>query len=542
MKKLRFVRKLFLICFFVFAVGIVSAESTWDQEDKVNLLPGDLVKSSRVLDNNGSIIDVDQHTFDFGIKSPVNSYNVAIYFKNAILLNEFLTLGLYGFFNNNLTGSSDVNNKTYHIDPVKFTKNALQSEEVFKQDSWSSINNTLFIYLAIKNKAPIDMGLFVGGGSSIDSFTKKYNDYTKTYQLDGKTLAAGYTNETIEQFNGSGFFTLGYGLKTMEKLYKNTPIKELSFNFRLRLDFGDSGKNDTKLITYNDLKQNVKTNYTDNKNFYFQHQYNLNFFLLLDLTKDISIFKKIEAFNFIAGVNASIGLRHYIGYENKSGTNYNLADSGYLANEYYSTTTSREYEASLGVYASIPVGLELTPVKAVEMKISYVPTLTWAYTKYSQTGKYSDLQNAVNTSFTDPAVKTMASSLTISNDVGFRFRFVFPKVVRLSLGASYSVTTTIVGNGQIIDDVIRDMAVGADVQHPYLTIRDNLATLGSTAHTINPLLELDFEIVEKYAVLTIGWQPLVNLNQGAATTDAATSASNILNLANWNLSCIVKFK
>jgi len=148
--------------------------------------------------------------------------------------------------------------------------------------------------------------------------------------------------------------------------------------------------------------------------------------------------------------------------------------------------------------------------------------------------------------YTDPTVISEQTYFWLTHKIGVRFRFIFPKVVRLSIGGTLIIYHSWNYFKFNRDSDFRKYSDGSETSFNS-SYENNDGNTASITNQINPFLELDFEIVKDYAIITLGWSPLVTLNYSpilGSSIDTAekVSSTNILNLACWNLSAIVKFK
>lgn len=144
-------KKLILVfLMFMFSVTAVFAEdqNRFDQEDKINRLPGEVNSGFNMVDDynrensggsndnsygklidTGSILDVYDYIFDFDVFSPIDSWSPALKFAFSYLINSRVSFGFSGYFYNRLN-FNDYNEKFWYNDA---DGNKLQLEREVKR-------------------------------------------------------------------------------------------------------------------------------------------------------------------------------------------------------------------------------------------------------------------------------------------------------------------------------------------------------------------------------------------------------------------------
>ena len=185
------------------------------------------------------------------------------------------------------------------------------------------------------------------------------------------------------------------------------------------------------------------------------------------------------------------------------------------------------------------------------MKFYYTLDFDSNYLSYKASYSESVVLNGANQSFNDSSVKYVQNSFLFNHIISTRFRYEFPKVVRLSLGASYILQHTLYKNQFFIGDNMRSNASGNVSSGPYTSQSISDFETGIYPYT-NPIntnsleqfarfnLELDFEFIKDFATLTVGWNPKVKWDWDNPNNEMVI-ASNLLNLANWSISNVIKF-
>ena len=251
-----------------------------------------------------------------------------------------------------------------------------------------------------------------------------------------------------------------------------------------------------------------------------------------------------KRFRIGVGLGYDFGFRFYNDYHESNLTEYKQIVGLYLPGEYFKTNTQYTIKLHFDGNVNIPLFLELKPIKAVEMKLSYMPNFNFTLTQHEEQYIEDDLQAGSDAaSFTDPIISEIRRNLVINHDIGLRFRFVFPKVVRLIIGATFNIEHSMVYTETKQDSDTRTMADGSEVQSPITgqpNHTKNYPTHQIISNNIAPFIGLDFEILDGFAVISIGWSPRF-IFDGAPNTETDVVATNILNLANWTASCVMKF-
>ena len=535
-----------LVFIFIFSVFIYAEddERTWDEEDKVNKLPGEIETGSCVAEDNGSIVDVEDFIFNLGIHSPVNSWAAAVDFRSAFLIKEKFRLGITGYFFNELPTYEEKDEKLWWED-ASGAEDELKNEDKNKEYDWDNIDNQLYVYLGLKMKNNVHLAFMLGGGTDINDYHTIEDAFTASYDAAG-AINAPYTKTVkSEIIRGYGFVDLGVGIKFENAFFKTPLIKYLSIYEKATLQIngnqdlsGTLGSTKTETEWYSvasDAKESE--NVIDNQYNYFGFYNNGGVLLNLDLKNSISALGVLEEFNIGVGLDYYIGLRYYSNYYQKDNTDYvlNSTVNTHLAGEHANETFDYKIDAYLNGGFSIPLFFELKPAKAVEMKLSYRPELDITYYKYERNHSMDEEDAGVDVSYEDPTYTYQRTIYNITHNIGMRFRFIFPKVVRLSIGGTFRIAHNITDTEEKQDSDVRKWANGTET--PVIPgsneIIDEKNKSGNIDQTINPFLELDFEIVKDLAVITIGWSPNIAFILNVDT--------NLLNLANWYLSCIIKF-
>ncbi|HPO50446.1 MAG TPA: metallophosphoesterase, partial [Spirochaetota bacterium] len=259
----------------------------------------------------------------------------------------------------------------------------------------------------------------------------------------------------------------------------------------------------------------------------------------------------LNRFRLLVGLEYSFGVNHYLNsydLEKMDFTNYpgfSDGDRRYKKSKYYFS-----HNIFLGV--SLPIELDLRPIKDVQMKFSYKLDFLGHFQKYSVQYSEELIQNGSDNSFYDPVISYTSNNYNFEHTVGFKFRYEFPKVVRLSFGSYYILSHSVSDNKVYIEDNKRVFVSGSEASGPYYSENiknfdasiypyNNPANVNYLTQKISPTFEMDFEFIKNFATLTIGWNPVISWDF-ANPKNEEVIASNILNLANWSISNVIKFQ
>lgn len=539
--------KVFLV---IISLLLLSLSSVFGDDDSFKLSEDSDYKwdSQDYIEDTSTIADIQDFIFDFYVGSPVDAWGVAIDFRTGYLLPKSFRLGITGSFFNNLDNMTDQDDKEWWQD-ADGNKDELKEETLFKQQQWTAIDNTLFAYFGWQFNDNINLGFELGGGTDIDDYTVKEYDYTKTYDTNGD-VNANWTNEALTSKMGFGFISAGAGVSFAGDLFSPELINGLSITERVTFNIAGNGNttglNPTQRIVQNtyDLDEE-KIQSIKSKDIYEYFGFNNTGAARIDLYfhKAFNSLGFMNMFALLVGFDYNFGFRYYSKHYSYVKTTDHVTD------DFTKNTDQQNINYFLNGGCGIPIGLHVRPVNAVQMRITYTPAFNIVATKYSETDIVETEIGGVNTVVTNPENFFIDNDFNVTHSVGFRLRFVFPKVVRLTLGGEYTVTQAFTYDENWYDDNVGTTVVdGSETKFVAgVDIEKNKTLTYAVGHTINPTLELDFEIVKDLAFITIGWAPIVTLGSGVfgpdgqpnTTTEIRTT--NIFNLACWNLSGVVKF-
>jgi hypothetical protein len=547
---------------FIFAIVMLNSEeerkNIWDQEDKVSKLPGELTSNSAVYEDNGSIVDLKNYIIDLGIQTPVNSWvhngapAPSIYFRTGLILKENILFSLSGSFYNYLT-FSDKNEKTYWSSSSGIVK----TEDRDKTYDWTAINNSLSALLAYKVNDKIDLGFLFGGGTSIDRYLTTEDKFSAEYTSSG-VIASNYDKiEKATYKEGNGFINAGVGIKLNKILFNLPYVNYVSvyekFNFLIN---GNGGLGSIASQNYSETSETEHYSSALNSREYSKTlDYAYTYFgfsnfggglIEFNLKNGIGTLNSLNVFNIGLGIGYTLGFRYYNKSYESANIEYKNTSGLFVGGDYDNNMTEYKIKSYLNGGFNIPICLNLQPVSAVEVKISYTPDFYFNYINYEKYSTGDTKQSGSTKSYTDPDVKYKKTDYTFTHNVGVRFRFVFPKVVRLSLGGNLQIIHKWYDLETKRESDTREYSNGTKTTIGSSVYEKENKT-GSLTQKLNPFFEMDFEVVKDYAVITLGWSPLVTLNATGSLVGSSVdstdkiSATNILNLACWDLSVIVKF-
>lgn len=492
------------ILVFVFLLILATNFFGWDDDDAIDNLTA--------IGKFATIIPIKHYLFDLNVHTPLDYSRTnypttsasdwhsvipipGFFFRIGLPITDMIKLGIVGQFHN--VGVFP-DQKIEQNDPTNTFK---QSESVLKQDNWSSIRNTLDLYLGLALNPNIYLAVVFGGGTDITNWVLVKNNYNKTFNAAGDTLA-GSTEVTSETKNGAGIIRLGAGVNIKGDLL-NAPVlvymdvKQL-FVFRVAGNGSLTGANSqtSKTTTWTGINTTSVTE-VNNKYEYFSFQYLGDIYAELELKKVISALSNWNRFRFVTGVYYELTPRAYLSHSEVTTTDG--VDTTHINISVISYLYSR-----VGLWA----GFDIRPIEAVQIRMRYNPVFDISYRNY----KAEDTLTGVSTTFSN------ASTINVVHNFDARTRFIFPKVVRLTLGAKWGIRQNIVINEQEISNPFRK-------QSPYYTYTVSM-------NPVSPTLGIDYEIVKDYAIIETAWNPVIAI--------ASSADTNLLNLANWSLTTVIR--
>ncbi len=536
----------------------------WDEEDKIDRL--DLVNI------------IDNFIFDFTVFSPVGTYSPEFVLSNAYLINDDIILCIKANIMNTLDYTNAFNNTSYDNLGEIIYKNTVDSYK------WSAINNSLYAYLGYNLTDSAAVNFMLGGGTHIDELSETKNDYELNY-------TGGLLNITDWELNGNkrsgntssgyGFLEAGIGFRFTEGLIgapvfssikgydiisfniNGTGLSEsvvvLNTNGILNSGFDGNGVSylEDKYYFQNNTAGEIRNRVQNNEQFtYFRVANEIYSDMELDLHRVVPALTGFNRFRLIPGFGFKIGYRNFSESFDERLTEYNADYAGHVSGDYNIQKTTYNYTYDLNLDINVPFFIEIRPISQVQMKFGYIFNMSAYFNQY--TAQYSEdhVINGANQSFTDPLITVNYNSFIFDHEISVQFRVEFPKVVRLTLGADYNIYHGIANSSIKIPDNIRRYTDGTTGNANYSSPTDpiqntinfdpnsgapfiplNTATFLQQA---TPKLELDFELVEDYFTLTVIWNPVISWDWANPTNEMVT-ATNIMNLANWEISAVVKF-
>jgi len=497
MKKL-----LVLIC--ILLMVITTNFFAWDDDDAIDNLTA--------IGKFATIIPIKHYLFDLNVHTPLD-YTRANYpttsasdwhstipipgffFRVGIPITDMFNLGIVGRFHN--AGTFD-NKTTETNDPTNTFK---QSETILVKDNWTSIRNTLDVYLGVQINPSIYLAAVFGGGTDITNYILTQQDINKTYNAGGNTLA-GSSEYKGEEKNGNGIIRLGAGVNIKGDLF-NAPIlaymdiKQL-FVLRILGNGSMTGANSVDTTQTNWTGVNT-TSVTEvkNKYEYLGFQYLGDVYAELELKNVVTNLANWNRFRVLAGLYYEISPTSYISYQQKTTTD-GVDTTNIL------TTVKGYLYSRVGLWA----GFDIRPIEAVQIRVRYNPVFGITYREYTTEDKITN----ITTTFSNN------STINVVHNFDARTRFIFPKVVRLTLGAKWGITQTIGVNEQ-------------EISNP-LTKQKPFWTYSVAMNAVSPTLGIDYEIVKDYAIIETAWSPIFVIGSSPDT--------NLLNLANWSLTTVIR--
>ncbi|MCK4798089.1 MAG: hypothetical protein KAT05_11950 [Spirochaetes bacterium] len=439
---------------------------------------------------------------DFGIHSPVDTYNPALKFQTRFILNEVLRLGLVGNFYNEANFINRISDETND-----------------KIQNWDAIKNSLDVYIGWRVNDNIHLGYMIGGGVFIDQ-------YDRTDDI--------HNNQFIEAKNGYGFIKTGLGVKLNSDLFANRVFNYILMDqfFEIQIDGNGSvgiedfsfGSPLNRYYTVEDIPVPVLeslyfTGVINPTITYSEHSSLCSHFKYIGFQTygkfGISIpFQKL--FFRISNLNK---LEFKIGLSNK------FAFKFYSIYDYYNQSSLDQYNYTIKNHfdpsgVSLFVGIILSPIEEVEIAVYYKPNFIFSGTEWTNSSDNIECKDYL---------------FSVIHELEASGKFRFPKVVTVLLGLKYYIKHEF--EYQYVND-------SGTIKETY----GGIALTNNLAHHLEPKLELWFKIVDKKSVETtikLSWRPKIILFDGyqyyTNETGSEILDTNILNLANWETGLVVKF-
>lgn len=530
------------------------------------------------IDSLGYINTIDSYILDLNVSSPVNSYIPAINFKTGILLPMEITLGLNGYFFNGLEKTEDFTNESYTSDtdgkPDYLSKKSRSDK--FKMEI---IDNNLTAYLGYKLLHNLSLNFMLGGGIYIPEYEVINEEYKFNYNADGsyKILSPGTDDHkvnSLEKITGYGNLKFGIGLNMEKEFFQTEIINSVIMTESFSFDINGKGKPENLIVLGNtgiissgfdgdnsdyynerqyfiDASKSKSHKIIDNETFeYFKFNNEGYFEIALNLSDYFINLAFLNRLRLNLGLGYSLGITAYLKSKDITDIFYDSDVLGHQSDDYNTMITDYQFGNHLEIGALLPISIDLRPIKNVQIKLGYTLDFTTTFIDYTAQYSENHKQLGAEQSFTDPIVKVSSQGYNIDHEIAVRFRYEFPKIVRLSMGAYYYIEHTINNNKISIEDNKRKWEEGNTTAGPYSDIIDATNFLSTDMssplnsskiiQSISPILELNFEIVKDFSTLTVGWQPNLTWDYNNPTNEDVI-ASNILNLANWEISNVIHF-
>lgn len=495
-------RKIFVLL-FIFCIILTNTMFAWDEDDAIDNLTA--------IGKLATIIPIRHYLFDLNVHTPLDYTRVnypttsasdwhsvvpipGFFFRVGMPINDMVKLGIVGQFHN---AGTFTNQKTETNDPTNTFK---QTEVFVEKENWTSIRNTLDVYLGLALNPNLYLAVVFGGGTDISNWTKTTNDYNKTFDITGNTLA-GSTAVTGETKNGAGIIRFGAGANIRGDLF-NAPIlayMDVKQLFVLRVggngSIAGANTDQTTTTTWTGVNTTTET-IVDNKYEYFAFQYLGDIYAEFELKNVVSDLANWNRFRIISGLYYEVSPRFYSSHTTKTTT-------GGVDTTHTNITVNGYLYSRVGLWG----GFDIRPIENVQIRARYNPVFDYNYRNYEEVPL-----NGIKTKYLNN------STMRVIHNFDARTRFIFPKVVRLTLGARWGITQTIT-----VDE--------REVENP-LTKRNPYYTYAVTMNAVSPTLGIDYEIVKDYAIIETAWNPVIAIGSSAD--------SNLLNLANWSLTTVIR--
>lgn len=527
------------------------------------------------VDNLEKLGTIESNVLDFNIGSPVDTLSPEIQFKLGFLLGSRARLGFKGNFLNQLSDSEDYHNLSYadNNEGAAYYKKYEKKSSLFL---WEDIKNELESYFSFRLTRDFHLGFQLGGGINYDHYEKILSEYEFYFNPDGtlnvhQPLDDDHTRSTQIQ-NGNILLKGGVAFNAEQNALRSLLFNSISASERVAFYINGKG-NAEDLVSLHYLGLDSNGFLGEGKNYYSQEVYyqdnsqlaksyaleadeRFNYFsfinhgalnLELDLHEVINGLAYFERFRIYTGLQYHIGLKNYTDIYDQLSTIYYSDVYAHQTNDYNIQKTSYDMNYDLFTGLNLPVFIDFKPIKPLHFYLGYNWDFKSELREY--TAQYSEdhLQNGTDQSFVDPLINVNSRDFTSKHTFHFSICHDFTKYLTLALGSEFSLEHNWKSNRFKMKNNTRHYADGSTARGPYAEISDvknydeALGDILAPAkrvdflQTVQPFLRLEFEWVEDIFKLESCWKPTIQWqNQNLADT-------NMLNLANWEISAILKF-
>lgn len=551
-------KKIITILLLILSLTIIYG---WDEEDDVN--------------NLTRISLIENNVIDFNVNSPANTLSPEINFRTGFILNDKLRLGISGRFLNVLDYFYNQQN-SYYASNGDGTPSYKNQEIVKNSYQWSQLDNILSLYLGWRFLDILYFNFLINGGSDYNKVGEIIEEKKFKYNPDGSLNSTNPGVDDLQKSNksilGYSFLNTGFGVNILKDFFYTELINSLDIKTNFSVKFGSGLP--YNLISLSDI--GISTGFDGNNsdlsqvsNYYKNGSINTISYKIKDeesfkyisflndgyaeINLDFhNVFSSLSSFNrlrLIPGLGYYFEIYSY--YESIDKKDYSFNDNvlGYFKGDYRNTKSVYNINYLISVGGSLPIALDLRPVSFVQMRFSYAFDIKSTIIDYKVKYYENRTINGVDSSFQDPLISVNSSQIDFNHKIGVRFRYEFPKYVRMSIGANYTINHSLYNNEIKIPHNTRLFSNGTkgeanyDIQnstnidfssYPY----NNPFKIGWVNQSITPYLEFDIEFIKDFATLTINWLPLIAWSNNG--NDDLTD-TNLLNLANWKIVNVIKF-
>jgi hypothetical protein len=482
-------KKNFLVFLFALMLMIPMSMSAQFYSNEGGYLGGDGLYYWDDLSLNGNpvIIDFGLRTYmhdDYDSYDPADGFP-AIEFWTQFPVTDVLSMAFYGSFYNTTANSTQTSTATGAAvggNGTTYNVDALDPDLKGRKktvDSFNNINNELAVVFNITSIENVVLGFYIGGGSHFSEYAKETVE---------KDFVDAYAHEETWT-NGYGFIEIGIGANLDGAMF-NDALAYFTINEEFKLSFGNDGTRVYK-------RDGVEKSFEKREFFYFG---NLGYFEpAVNLHDKVAALGALKRFRLKPTIEYTIQTTIPTLYKDDP-------DTDIEGNEivYGSQQTNLIGGGVLGLE------LDLMPNSSHRFRLKYAIRIMDEHFVED----YQDVANSENNNvYTN-------DYFTLRHEVKARYRITFPKIVYLESEIRYRITQA------------------WNYEKTYYTESPMFDSEGNTyavSHNIRPKLKLGFDF--GVTALTFSWRPVI-----AIASDAAeTAASNLLNLANWDIAFVLSF-
>ena len=312
--------------------------------------------------------------------------------------------------------------------------------------------------------------------------------------MQGLKSNSNYTDTTSDEKLGYGYLNFGAGINLTSDFFKDkapviSQIKiDTFFDFQINGNGSPANAASTfaTVYTYDTTNSKIARTITQNRYSYFGFLNSGRILLDLHLNKVVKDLDTLSLFAITTAFSYALGTKYYYDYFNKT-QNDNLVNNDYAINPF----TTSKFDYHLIGKIGVNVELDVRPVEAVQIRLGYGFVYDGVVYKTISSSITDTSALGVRTVVTNPESENITGRSTLNHTVEARFRFVFPLIVRLTLGGVYNVTQTIVRT----EDSHKSNTVKTDVNGAVtetlgtVSVDKNIKTTYTVNQVVNPYLD-----------------------------------------------------